>query len=108
MKHSEKIKIAIEKVFNKLKSLSDEEFQAELEKQEDGFFSQIFKDLIIREQQKNNMTIVRKGNVAAMNGNELWVNTENDEIVKFVVNDKELRWQLYCKNVKITIEEENK
>lgn len=48
--------------------------------------------------------IVRIGYTGAMDGKELWVNTETDEIVKFVVDDNELRWEYYCKNVKVTIE----
>ena len=39
-----------------------------------------------------------------MNGNELWVNTQTDEMVKFVVKDRETRCKLYCKHVKISIE----
>ena len=49
--------------------------------------------------------IERKGFVQAMSGTELWVNTLTDEIVKFVVRDRRLRWNTYCKPVKITIEE---
>lgn len=49
-------------------------------------------------------SVVRKGFVQAMNGNELWVNTQTDEMVKIVVKDRETLWKLYCKNVKITIE----
>ena len=48
--------------------------------------------------------IIREGFVQAMNGVELWVNTESTEMVKFVVKDKEQRFDLYCKKVKITIE----
>jgi len=50
------------------------------------------------------MKIERKGFVQAMNGEELWVNTEQDEMVKFVVKDNNLRWKLYCAHVKVTIE----
>jgi len=49
-------------------------------------------------------SVVRKGFVQAMNGNELWVNTQTDEMVKIVVKDRETLWKLYCKHVKITIE----
>jgi hypothetical protein len=49
-------------------------------------------------------SVIRKGFVQAMNGNELWVNTQTDEIVKFVVKDRETQRNLYCKHVKITIE----
>jgi len=50
------------------------------------------------------MTIIRKGFVQAMKGNELMVNTTTDEIVTFVVKDKETLYDYYCKRVKITIE----
>ena len=49
-------------------------------------------------------SVIRKGFVQAMNGNELWVNTQTDEMVKIVCNDRETLWKLYCKHVKITIE----
>jgi hypothetical protein len=49
-------------------------------------------------------SVIRKGFVQAMNGNELWVNTQTDEIVKIVVKDRETQRKLYCKHVKITIE----
>ena len=49
-------------------------------------------------------SVIRNGFVQAMNGNELWVNTQTDEIVKFVVKDRETQRKLYCKHVKITIE----
>lgn len=49
--------------------------------------------------------IVRKGFTQAMNGAELWVNTSNDQIVKFVVdNQPGMPWEWYNKHVKITIE----
>ena len=49
-------------------------------------------------------SVIRKGFVQAMNGNELWVNTQTDEMVKIVVKDRETQRKLYCKHVKITIE----
>jgi hypothetical protein len=49
-------------------------------------------------------SVIRKGFVQAMNGNELWVNTQTDEMVKFIVKDRETQRKLYCKHVKITIE----
>ena len=49
-------------------------------------------------------SVTRNGFTQAMNGEELWVNTATDEIVKFVVKDSKTRWNLYCKHVKITIE----
>lgn len=48
--------------------------------------------------------IIRKGYTCAIDGNTLWVNTETDEIVKFVVKDRALLWKFYCKEVQITIE----
>lgn len=49
-------------------------------------------------------SIMRVGAVCTMNGDELWVNTETDEIVKFVVKDRDLRWKYYCGKVRVTIE----
>lgn len=49
--------------------------------------------------------IERIGFVQAMDGKELWVNTLTDEIVKIYVKDKELRENMYCKYVKVTVEE---
>lgn len=48
--------------------------------------------------------IVRKGFVQAMNGTELWVNTQTDEMIKFVVKDREIQKDFYCQYVKVTIE----
>jgi len=48
--------------------------------------------------------IVRSGFIQAMNGDELWINTKTDEIVKVVVKDNKTRSEMYCKHVKITIE----
>ncbi len=39
-----------------------------------------------------------------MDGKELWVNTETDEIVKVFVRDAKVRDAFYCENVKITME----
>ncbi len=44
-----------------------------------------------------------RGYTAVMNGDELWVNTESDEMITIVVKDTDLRWALYCKNIEITI-----
>lgn len=52
--------------------------------------------------------IIRKGFVQAMNGNNLLINTLTDELVEIVVKDKKTRWNMYCKHVKITIEEIDK
>jgi hypothetical protein len=48
--------------------------------------------------------IERKGFVQAMSGEELWVNTQTDEIVKIVVKDPNVRKELYCKYVKISVD----
>lgn len=48
--------------------------------------------------------IVRKGFSQAMDGNELWINTEDDQLVKMVVKNTEKRWDLYCRPVTITFE----
>ena len=58
----------------------------------------------IAELEANPLTIVRNGYIAAMDGEELCVCTEDDEMVRFVVKNHDLRWALYCKHVKITIE----
>lgn len=55
-------------------------------------------------QKINSIPLVRKGYVQAMSGNELWVNTTTDEVIKIVVKDKTTRWDLYCKHVKVTVE----
>lgn len=52
----------------------------------------------------NKDCIERIGFTQAMNGNELWVNTETDEIVKFVVKDLQTCRKYYCRDVKVTIE----
>ncbi len=51
------------------------------------------------------LKIIRKGFVQAMNGKDLWVNTQTDEMVTVFVKDDTTRKDLYCKYVKITIEE---
>lgn len=50
------------------------------------------------------MKIIREGFSQAMKNDEIYVNTRTDEIVRFVVNDPELRKEMYCKKLKITIE----
>lgn len=50
------------------------------------------------------MKIERIGRTSAMNGNELWVSTESDEMITIVIKDDDLRWGVYCKKVKVTIE----
>ena len=44
-----------------------------------------------------------KGFIQAKCGDELYVNTEDDEMVTLVVKDKELRNDLYCTHVIITV-----
>lgn len=48
--------------------------------------------------------IIRNGYICAMDGTELWINTDTDESIKFVIKDHDLRWKFYCKEVKITLE----
>ena len=43
------------------------------------------------------MKIIREGFTQAMLNDEIHVNTTTDEIVKFVVRDKEIRNKMYCK-----------
>jgi len=52
----------------------------------------------------NQKKIVRKGFSQAMDGRELWINTETDEIIKLFVRDDELREELYCRPVTVTFE----
>jgi len=52
--------------------------------------------------------IVRIGFAQAMNGKELWINTESDEIIKLFVRDDKLRGDLYCRPVTVTFEFEEK
>jgi len=56
------------------------------------------------EPQLDTPSVIRKGFVQAMNGNELWINTQTDEMIKVVVKDRDIQRGLYCKHVKITIE----
>lgn len=49
--------------------------------------------------------IVREGFTQAMDGESLLVNTTTDEMVQITIKDRDLRWALYCKHVRITIEE---
>jgi hypothetical protein len=51
------------------------------------------------------MKIVFEGFTQAMDGENLLVNTVTDEPVKIMVKDKKKRWELYCKKVRVTIEE---
>jgi len=49
------------------------------------------------------MEKIYNGFVQARCGNELYVNTEDDEMVTLVVKDKKLRNKLYCTHVIITV-----
>jgi len=48
--------------------------------------------------------IIKKGFAQAMDGDTLWINTETDERITIHIKDKETRWNLYCKHLKVTIE----
>ena len=48
--------------------------------------------------------IVKKGFAQAMDGTDLWINTETDERITINLKDDRVRRDLYCKNLKITIE----
>jgi hypothetical protein len=48
--------------------------------------------------------IVKKGFAGSMDGSTLWIDTENDERITIRLKDDRVRWDLYCKNVKVTIE----
>lgn len=54
--------------------------------------------------QHEQFSLIRKGFVKATNGNELWVDTQTNEMIKIIVNDREIQHKLYCEHVKITIE----
>ena len=43
------------------------------------------------------------GHTGAMDGRVLWVDTEHG-VAKIPVDDKKTRWDLYCKDVKVTME----
>ncbi len=49
--------------------------------------------------------IIKKGYAQAMDGETLLINTQDGELVTVHVKDKALRWSMYCKHVKVTIEE---
>ena len=48
--------------------------------------------------------IVKTGHADAMDGSTLWINTETDERITIRLKDNRVRWDLYCKKVKVTIE----
>jgi hypothetical protein len=48
--------------------------------------------------------IEKIGVAQAMDGSTLWINTETDEKITIRLNDDRVRWDLYCKKVKVTIE----
>ncbi len=52
-----------------------------------------------------NSIFVQHGYTQAMEGEKLLINTVTDEMITVVMKDKKKRWDLYCKPVKITIEE---
>jgi len=54
------------------------------------------------------MQIEKIGFVQAMQGDELWVNTLSDERILLTVHDEQIRHALYCKYVKITVEQISK
>lgn len=50
------------------------------------------------------MGIIKKGFVQAMNGKEVWINTTTDERITVYIKDENIRNDIYCKYVKVTIE----
>ena len=48
--------------------------------------------------------IIKKGTASAMDGSTLWINTGNDELITIRFKDDKVRWDLYCKHLKVTIE----
>ena len=53
---------------------------------------------------KEKIVLTNEGFAQAMDGEELWINTKTDEKVTIHIRDHDLRWKLYCRTVKITIE----
>lgn len=49
-------------------------------------------------------TLTTFGEVRAMNGENLFINTLTDEMITLRIKNKEVRKQLYCSAVKVTIE----
>lgn len=49
-------------------------------------------------------SLVTFGFVQAMEGETNHINTVTDEKISMVIKDRDLRWQMYCEPVKITIE----
>lgn len=56
------------------------------------------------EETKPPLKIVKKGIAQSMDGTTLWINTTTDEKITINFKDDKVRWDLYCKAVKITIE----
>jgi hypothetical protein len=56
------------------------------------------------EETKPPLKIIRKGFAQAMDGTTLWINTTTDERITINLKDDRVRWDIYCKPVKVTIE----
>ena len=48
--------------------------------------------------------LIRKGYSRSLNGSELLIDTETDEMISVKFKNWEESWKYYCKNLKITIE----
>lgn len=48
--------------------------------------------------------VIKKGFARAVDGDTLWIDTQNDEKITIRIKDKDTRWKFYCKYVKVTIE----
>ena len=48
--------------------------------------------------------VIKKGVATAMDGSTLWINTTTDEKITINFKDDNIRWDLYCKALKVTIE----
>lgn len=52
----------------------------------------------------NTEKIIKTGFAEAMDGSTLWINTETDEKITIRLKDDRVRWDIYGKKVKVTIE----
>jgi len=56
------------------------------------------------EETKTPLKIVKKGIAQSMDGTALWINTTTDERITINLKDDRVRWDLYCKAIKVTFE----
>ena len=68
-----------------------------------GDFNKAFEDAVNNDQGDMG-SIIKKGFAQAIDGENLLINTQDDELIQIHIKDKKTRWDLYCKHLKITIE----